>query len=279
VPVLVHAAHRPLARRLTARLLEQGGQVRATCAGDVGLLRAQGVHTAACDPDDEGTLEAALTGVHTLVVLLGGLGVPDAARIEREGLAAARAAEGADISRAVLVTVAGADVDAHDPLRRAHGRVAAAFAALPLPSIELRVGLVDTPAVRDLLRTAGLAPELRARTVAPVTADALLDLVVAVDAARSRADAGHLILRADGPSRCTVESLTADASRVGRRLPSDEVRETLTAALDGPWWTEDPAVVDAWSLLGVSPSGPEVDAPDVPAGPEPPSSGTPVGEA
>ena len=256
MPVLVHAAHRPVARRLADRLLEQGGQVRATSARDVGLLRARGIHTAACDPDDEGTLEAALTGVHTLVVLLGGLGSADTAALEREGMAAARAAEGADVERAVLVTLAGADTAAADPLRRAHGRVAEAFADLPLPSVEVRTGLVDTPALRALLATAGRAPELRELTVAPVALDQLVDLVVAVDAARSRADAGHLVVRADGTARCTLGSLLGDVPRVGRRLPSEEVRAALATALDGPWWTEDPSVPDAWALLGVTPDGP-----------------------
>ena len=255
MPVLVHAAHRAVGRRLAGRLLEQGGQVRATSAGDVGLLRARGIHTASCDADDEGTLEAALTGVHTLVVLLGGLGVADVAAVEREGMAAARAAEGARVERAVLVTLAGADGAAADPLRRAHGRVAAAFAELPLPSIEVRTGLVDTSALRDLLATAGLAAQLRARSVAPVAVDALVDLVVAIDAARSAADSGHLVVRADGLERCTLDELLRDTDRLGRRLPSEDAREVLSAALEGPWWTDDPTVPDAWSLLGVTPRG------------------------
>lgn len=254
MPVLVHAAHRSVGRRLADRLLEQGGQVRATSAGDVGLLRARGVHTAACDPDDEGTLEAALTGVHTLVVLLGGLGAADVAAVEREGMAAARAADGARVERAVLVTLAGANGSAEDPLRRAHGRVAEAFAELPLPSVEVRAGLVDTSSLCDLLATAGLAAELRARTVAPVAVDALVDLLVAIDAARSAADAGHLVVRADGPERCTLDALLGEVTRVGRRLPSDAVRRILAEALEGPWWTDDPSVPDAWALFGV-PSG------------------------
>ena len=94
MPVLVHAAHRTLGRALARRLLEEGGQVRATASDGVALLRAEGIFTAACDADDEGTLEAALTQVHTLVVLLGGLGRADADVVRQEGLAAARAAEG-----------------------------------------------------------------------------------------------------------------------------------------------------------------------------------------
>lgn len=268
MPVLVHAAHRKLGRALTRRLLEEGGQVRATASDSVALLRAAGVFTAACDADDEGTLEAALTQVHTLVVLLGGLGRPDAEVVRREGLAAARAADGAGVERVVLVTLAGADVDAPDPLRRAHGDVARAFAALSLPSIELRTGLVATPAAFDLLLAAGLPPEVRAQQVAPVAASDLLELVVAVDRARSRAEAGHLVVAAHGRTRRTLEehlmqrSTATDEDQVadgrsrllGRRVPSQAVRDALVETLTGPWWTEDQEVPDAWDLFDVRPA-------------------------
>lgn len=266
MPVLVHAAHRTLGRALTRRLLEEGGQVRATASDGVALLRAGGVFTAACDADDEGTLEAALTQVHTLVVLLGGLGSADAEGVRREGLAAARAADGADIERAVLVTLTGSDSDAADPLRRAHGAVADAFAELPLPSIELRTGLVATPAATDLLLAAGLPLEVRAQLVAPVAPSELLELVVAVDRARSRAEAGHLVASADGRTRCTFEEhlarsapasvMTGRARLTGRRVPSPAVRDALLVTLAGPWWTDDPQVPDAWDLFGVVPAAP-----------------------
>jgi uncharacterized protein YbjT (DUF2867 family) len=260
MPVLVHAAHRPLGRALTRRLREEGGQVRATASSAVGLLRAEGVHTAACDPDDEGVLEAALTQVHTLVVLLGGIGQGDVTSVRTEGFAAARAAAGAGIERAVLVDVVGADVDASDELRRVHGEVAAAFAELPLPSVELRTGLVDTPALRDLLVTAGLPEDLRARQVAPVVPAALIELIVAVDAARSSASAGHLVLAADGTRRRPLADMLAEpvgGSRLtGRRVPSPAAREALLARLEGPWWNDDPAVLDGWALFGVDPEGP-----------------------
>ena len=261
MPVLVHAAHRPLGRALARRLREEGGQVRATASSAVGLLRAEGVHTAACDPDDEGVLEAALTQVHTLVVMLGGLGRDDVTSVRAEGLAAARAAAGADIERAVLVTVTGSHVDAPDALRRAHGEVAAAFADLPFPSVELRTGLIDTPALRDLLVTAGLPEDVRAREVAPVHPASLIELIVAVDAARSSASDGHLVLAADGAHRRPLVDLLAapEASQgsrlTGRRVPSPAAREALLAQLDGPWWTDDPDVPDGWGLFGIPADG------------------------
>jgi len=254
VPVLVHAAHRPLAQRLASLLLAEGGQVRATAATGVAALRASGVFTANCDPDDEGTLEAALTNVHTLVVLLGGIGTDDVAAVRAEGLAAARAAGGADIARAVLVTLCGSTPTASDPLRRAHAEVAAAFAALPLPTVEVRTGLVDTPALRALLRTAGLGPAERGIEAAPVAADALLRLIVAIDAARSRASEGHLVLAADGPRRVRISDLGAgdDGPRTGMRLPGEAARTLLMQVLEGPWRDADPTILDAWALFGVA---------------------------
>lgn len=264
MPVLVHAAHRAPARSLARRLLEDGGQIRATASTGVGLLRAEGIFTASCDPDDEGTLEAALTRVHTLVVLLGGLGHATTEGIVREGLAAARAAEGAEVQRVILVTLVGADPSSGDALRRAHGEVAAAFAALPLPTIEIRTGLVDTPTSTDMLLAAGLPPGVRARTVAPVPLDDLIELVVAIDHARSRAADGHLVVAADGPVRRTVEEHLAlrpagagagSGRLTGRRVPSSAEREALLATLAGPWWTEDPLVPDAWTLFDVPVGG------------------------
>ena len=266
MPVLVHAAHRAPARAIARRLLEDGGQIRSTANDGVGLLRAEGIFTASCDPDDEGTLEAALTRVHTLVMLLGGLGHASVDAVLREGHAAARAAEGAEIQRAVLVTLAGADERAGDPLRRAHGEVAAAFAALPLPSIEVRTGLVDTPATTDLLLAAGLSPDDRARTVAPVMLDDLVELIVAVDHARSRATDGHLIVAADGAVRCSIDEHLAlgSAARAGvagggrltgRRVPTPAARDALVVTLDGPWWSDDPLIPDAWTLFDVPVTG------------------------
>lgn len=262
MPVLVHAAHRAVARSLAIRLVAEGGQVRATARAGVGELRAQGVFTAACDPDDEGRIEAALTQVHTLVVLLGGLGSADVDAIRREGEVVARAAGGAEVERAVIVTLVGSAPDAADPLRRAHGDVAAMFAALPLPTVEVGTGLVDTPAAADLLLGAGLPPRERTRPVAIVAVEDLLELIVRIDRARSRATEGHLVIAADGPVRRTIDEHLLHVggggrSRLtGRRVPTPTERAALLATLDGPWWNEDPLVPDGWSLFGTAVTGP-----------------------
>jgi len=254
VPVLVNAAHRSVARTLVARLLAEGGQVRALAAAGVAALRTSGVFTAVGDPDDEGLLEAACTGVHTLVHLAGGLGGdPDAVRAE--GQAVANAAVGAGVRRVLLVTLAGAAPDADDPLRRAHAEVAAAVAALDVPSVEVRVGLVDTPAVRGLLRAAGPPPELLDVPVAPVAAADLVEVLVALDAARSRATDGHLVLAATGPD-VTLGAVLADGGgRRGARLPTPAARAAVMTTLAGPWAGSDPSVPSAWDVLGLVPGG------------------------
>ena len=254
MPVLVNAAHRPVARLLLARLLEEGGQVRALARAGVAELRGAGVFTAVGDPDDEGLLEAACTGVHTLVHLCGGLG-GDPAAVRAEGLAVAAAAEGAGVSRVLLVTLVGADPASPDPLRRAHAEVAAAVAAADVPSVEIRVGLVDTPAVRALLRAVGPPAELRARPVAPVAAPALVEVLVALDAARSRATDGHLVIAARGGSATLADLLADGGGRRDARLPAPAARDAVLVTLAGPWVDDDPAVPSTTELLGVVTDG------------------------
>lgn len=258
MPVLVNAADRPVASLLVRRLLDEGGQVRAVARGDVAALRSAGVFTAVGDPDDEGLLEAACTGVHTLVHLAGGLGRPDPEAIVAEGRAVAAAAEGAGVARVLLVTLVGTDADADDALRRAHAAVSSAVATADVPSVEVRVGLVDTPTTRRLLRAAGPPPELASRAVMPVPAADLVEVLVALDAARSSATEGHLVIAAGGPD-VALTTLLADGDPVrrGARLPSPAVREALMDTLAGPWREPDPAVPDAWGLLGLAAPRPD----------------------
>ena len=258
MPVLVNAAHRPLAMVLLDRLRHEGGQVRALARTGAPSLRAAGIFTAVGDPDDEGLLEAACTGVHTLVHLAGGLGGdPDA--VVAEGRAVAAAAEGAGVRRLLLVTIANADPDADDELRRAHGEVAALVAAADVPSVEVRVGLVDTPSTLTRIRAAGPPAELRAHPVAPVAASDVVDVLVALDAARSRAAAGHLVLALEGGPTTLGDVLDRaedGGGRRGARLPTATARAALLATLAGPWHEQDPAVARASDVLAaLGPAG------------------------
>jgi uncharacterized protein YbjT (DUF2867 family) len=264
MPVLVTAAHQPLARRLAARLLEEGGEVRVTAAGDVTSLRAAGAFVASATSDDEGRLEAALTDVHTLVHVGGGLATRDVDRIVADAEVAARAAAGAGVRRVIALSVAGASPDASDPLRRAKAAMETVLADLPCPTIVLRLGLVDTPVLRDALVTAGLDPVNLGVVVRPVRLADVLELVVAFDRARARSTEGHLVVAADGPQAMSVAGYLdrvtgSPAGRgrlLGRRLPDPATIERLVAALNGPWEQTEPHLVDGWSFAQLEPGVP-----------------------
>lgn len=262
MPVLVTAAHLPLARRLVTRLLAEGGEVRAYSSEAVADLRAAGAVVAAGTWDDEGHLEAALTDVHTIVHVGTDLLASDPPRLVDEAAVVATAAANAGVRRLIAVTLVGADPASAEPLRRAAGEIERLVASASPPSIAVRPSLVDTPAVRDALATAGLDAPARAVEVAPVRVDDLVELIVAFDRARSRAAEGHLVVSADGPVRMTVDAYLGRlglrspgrGDLVGRRLLGEPqgalLREVLTG---GPWWTDDPVVVDGWAFAELAP--------------------------
>jgi uncharacterized protein YbjT (DUF2867 family) len=266
VPVLVTAAHRPLARRIAARLLDEGGEVRVMAWGDVASLRAGGAIVASGTPDDEGRLEAALAEVHTVVHVGGGLLSRDPEAQVAEAEVVARAAENAGVRRIVALSLPGADTEAAEPLRRAKGQVEARFAASAPPSVIVRVSLLDTPATRDALATSGLDAEVAEVEVAPVRAADLIELVVAFDRARGRASHGHLVVAADGPvvlalgdhlRRAGVAG-PGSGSLVGRRFADPGRTPLLVEALRaGPWTTADPAILDGWRFADLEPGAPD----------------------
>jgi uncharacterized protein YbjT (DUF2867 family) len=262
VPVLVTGAHRPLARRIAARLLEVGGEVRAHGRGDVAALRAAGAIVASGDADDEGHLESALADVHTVVHVGRGLLAPSAAVLVDEATVLARAAAGAGVRRVIALSVTGADTAAPDPFRAAMGEVERAFAVAAFPSVVARLSLVDTPAVRDALATAGLSDDERGRLIAPTRGDDVVELVAAFDDLRSSAPTGHATFLADGPTTLTLGSYLervgvgrpGGGSLVGRRVADPDRVPMLLPALTGPW-VSDPSseLPDAWRFTGVTP--------------------------
>lgn len=266
MPVLVTAAHHPLARRIAARLLEEGGEVRVFTAGDVAALRAAGAFVASGTSDDEGRLEAALEQVHTVVHVGGGIATRDPDRIIRDSEVLARAADGAGVQRIVLLSLPGAQPDAADPLRAAKGRAEAILAEVSCPTIALRVGLLDTPLLRDTLATAGLGPDLLDLEVAPVRPADLVELIVAFDRARASSTEGHLVAAADGPQRLSIagylDRVAVDrpgrGSMLGRRVPGVAAIDRLAAVLRGPWWSTEVAIVDGWRFAGWEPGVPGV---------------------
>ncbi|MEX0705020.1 MAG: NAD(P)H-binding protein [Nitriliruptoraceae bacterium] len=257
--MLVTSAHRPLARQIVLRLLEDGGEVRAHGHGDLTALRAAGAFVAHGTPDDEGHLEAALADVHTVIHV--GAGVlsedPEADVHHVEVLTAA--ATGAGVARLILLSVPdpGADGPGTVTLQGVKRTAESIVASATVPSIVVRTSLVDTPTLRDAIVTGGLRSSVE---VAPVDPRDLVELVVAFDAARSRLRTGHLVASADGPLTLAFDDWAAGVrdrgGLVGRRLPSEGALDTLRHALDGRWTTTDDDVLDGWAFAGLTPTPP-----------------------
>ncbi|WP_052666247.1 SDR family oxidoreductase [Nitriliruptor alkaliphilus] len=262
MPVLITGAHRPLARRVAAALLEEGGEVRVHSAGEVSSLRAGGAIVAAGDADDEGHLEASLAQVHTAIHVGRGVLAPSPRVLVTEAETLVRAATGAGVRRIVALSVVGASPGAPDPLRAAYGEVEALLAAAPVPTVVLRTSLVDTPAIRDALGTAGLSPDEREQQVAPVRPADVVELVVSFDRMRSSAASGHAAFTADGPTTSTLgDYLTrvgvarpGQGSLVGRRALDPARVPMLLPSLTGPWVSGPSDPPDAWAFTGVVPS-------------------------
>jgi uncharacterized protein YbjT (DUF2867 family) len=261
VPVLITGAHRPLARRVASALLEEGGEVRVHSDGDVASLRAGGAIVASGTADDEGHLESSLAQVHTVVHVGRGVLAPSPETLVDEAATLARAATGAGVRRLVALSVVGASSDANDPLRVASGQVEALLAATPVPTVVVRVSLVDTPAIRDALATAGLSADELERPIAPVRPTDVVGLLVAFDRLRSSASSGHVAFTAEGPSRMTLGSFLdrlgiarpGRGSLVGRRALDPARVPMLLPSLTGPWVDDASDLPDAWDFTGTVP--------------------------
>jgi uncharacterized protein YbjT (DUF2867 family) len=205
-------------------------------------------------------LEAALEQVHTLVHVGPGLLVDDPARLFAEGVGAIDAAVRAGVQRIVLLSLPGASPSADDPLRRAAAALEEHAAAVPVPSVVVRPGLVDTEAVRDAVAFLPSTPD--DVVVAPVRVEDLAAGLLAIDRARSQAASGHVVFRAPGPEPLTLDQWlrrTGDRGGTGGDLVGRTYRPggspLLGAALDGPWLEPDDArTADLWAFAGMTPS-------------------------
>lgn len=176
MPVLILAAAEDLdiVRPLAARLLADGGEVRAYLDDDDFELRNMGCKLALGSLDDEINLEGALTNVHTFIPIL-----TDPARVSEQssldrlvelGLACAHAAAAASIAQTILPLSIASGSD--NALGQGLARIEQEFRESTEPLCVLRVGFLWGPerpllaCIRALGRPdAGLARDARVRVV------------------------------------------------------------------------------------------------------------------
>jgi uncharacterized protein YbjT (DUF2867 family) len=254
MPVFVTAADTALGRLVAQGLLREGGEVRVQVTGDGADLRAGGALVATGDLDDVGRMDAAMTDVHTVVHPVLACLAPSADRFEADVAAVAEAASGAGVRRLIVLSVPGAAAAAPDALRAACGRVEDVVADLALPTIVVRVLLVDLPPVRDAVASAGVTAAQRDRVVAPVRPADLVAGLVALDVARSSAAVGHAVFRADGPTMTLGGYLDRVGAGLVGRVWTPGTRVPLFAdALAGPATCNDAGTADLWTFAGITP--------------------------
>lgn len=123
MPVLVTGAAGRVGRALSLRLLADGAQVRAYVRRPDDALKAAGAFLAIGDVCDVQRVEAALTGAHTIIHLVGGARAPRGVSLDhlnRETTeCAVIAAHAAEVPRFILLSCAGASLNARDKHLRA----------------------------------------------------------------------------------------------------------------------------------------------------------------
>jgi NADH dehydrogenase len=190
MPVLITGATGMVGRALAKRLVREGGQVRAYVRREDADLRALGVHLAIGAIDDVPRLESALTRVHTIVHLVGGLWPPphgDLDSLNRDSTeAAVIAATAAEVPRFIFLSFPGADPASPNEFLAAKGRAEehvrgggfehAIFR--PVPTIEW---FARTFEMLQLGRAVSV-PAPGTQRFNPLVLDDLVDTLVAADA-------------------------------------------------------------------------------------------------
>lgn len=257
MPVLICGASTAVGRQIAHNLLDQGGELRLFSAGDVAALRQRGAFVSQGTWDDEGRLEAALTDVHTLVVVPHGLAWP-ADRIVAAASVYASAAINAGVQRVIMVSALGAS-HAREPVREALVEAERHLSAVPAPTLIVRSNLVMSPRLIDALLTANF-DGLNDVLVAPVNITDVAALVVAYDQARADSSDGTLVVRCEGATsmpfgefRKALRERLGTQGRVGRRLLSP--RDTLALHnFIAAGFRDAEADVDGFALAGLHPS-------------------------
>lgn len=242
MPVLVTGAEHGAGRAAVKALLRGGGEVRAfldplDAPGDlVATLRAGGCKVARGTPDDEGLLELALEGVHTLVHAAADP-LTDPERVLDDLSTAVSAALGAGCRRLVFVSHLGAGRTDGNPWLDALTAAEDLLADAPLETVVLRraltYGLDDELTAVLVETTAGATPDAMHN---PLWADDLAAAIVSADARDRATRLPHLVVPLGGPELISLAEFVAllggqvrDAAPTGP-LP-DHTRDLLSRDL------------------------------------------------
>ena len=254
MPVLVTNADLQPGLEVALAIAKLGGEVRAYVggSGDVARLRQAGVFVSVGTPDDEGRIESAMEQVHTVIHIEDPTVAASAEIWASRAATVLRAATGAGVLRIIARSVPGAGAAAADPLHAAAGAWELALAGGAVPSVVVRVALVDTDEVRDGLAST-VSAAMRDTTVAPVSVEAFVEAVAALDDVRSTATTGHAVLHAEGVRQTLAAHLVAVTgdSLVGRRYVTAADVPLLVHAIThnpGP----EPDTADLWTFTATT---------------------------
>jgi uncharacterized protein YbjT (DUF2867 family) len=223
MPVLVTGATGLVGRALVAQLLSEGGQVRAYVRRDDAALRAAGAHLAIGAMDDVPRLESALTRVHTIVHLIGGVW-PESGMsydlLNRDSTeTAVIAAHAADVKRFIFLSFVGADPSSSNEFLAAKGRAEEHIMGSPLEGVILRCapvweGLGVTLQRLGRGRGAGV-PGKGSQRVNPIS---LRDVVAAIVAADARESEVNGMWELGGAETMTMAEAASRALSGARRV-------------------------------------------------------------
>jgi uncharacterized protein YbjT (DUF2867 family) len=242
VPVVVTGAGGRIGRVLVPMLAERG-EVRAVVRrrAESEATRAPNVKVAVCDLAETYTLTSVMDGAHTVVHLAGGLDLPDEVAYEEANAGTVRdaleAAEGAEVTRFLLLSYPGASPDSTNPFLRAKGRAEETVRASGLEHVIVRSTHVYGPGQRWLeeIRAAASRPAAAVvlgpgtQRLAPVSVEDVARTLVAAD---DRANPVDGTFGLQGPDVVTADELTDLVARRRRRkvhLGSDAVRRASLA--------------------------------------------------
>lgn len=223
MPVLITGATGLVGRALSARLADEGGQVRAYVRRDDPALRALGVHVAIGAADDVERLESALTQVHTIVHLVGGIW-PDRDVtydwLNRDTTeSAVIAARAAGVRRFVFLSFLGADPASPNEFLAAKGRAEGHVAGSGMQHAILRCAPVAEGLARTFERLARgpvvSVPGDGRQRVAPVPLADVVDAIVAADAREAEVRGTWSLV---GPEEVTMDEAALGAVGAARAM-------------------------------------------------------------